>query len=195
MQAITVRPHWAWAMLHADKRIENRDFFPGGLVGQRIALHAGRGLTGPTSRARALRDLCFALAKVGHAACPVWYKGQEPTAFWFPKPKAADYDADEFEIARSGPEWKFRRFVGEQINAVDFPTSCVFATAVIFPACCDSLRKQELWGIRGKSQWQLIDFRPLPTPVPYGRGQLGVWALPHEIEEQLHRPITTKEDE
>ena len=43
MQAITLLQPWAWAIAHAGKRIENRTWKPPAkLVGQRIAIHAGK---------------------------------------------------------------------------------------------------------------------------------------------------------
>lgn len=42
MQALTLRPHWAYAVAHLGKDIENRSWpLPAELHGQRIAIHAG----------------------------------------------------------------------------------------------------------------------------------------------------------
>lgn len=42
MRALTLTPHWAHAIAHMNKRIENRSrHIPLALVGQRIAIHAG----------------------------------------------------------------------------------------------------------------------------------------------------------
>jgi hypothetical protein len=45
MKALTLIQPWAWAICHAGKRIENRDWRPPrALWGQRIAIHAGKSL-------------------------------------------------------------------------------------------------------------------------------------------------------
>jgi hypothetical protein len=42
MRALTVRQPWAWAIIHGDKRIENRNWKNRYTIG-RIAIHAGLG--------------------------------------------------------------------------------------------------------------------------------------------------------
>lgn len=43
MMALTVHQPWAWAISVAGKDIENRDWAPpAGIIGQRIAIHAGK---------------------------------------------------------------------------------------------------------------------------------------------------------
>lgn len=45
MRALTIRQPWAWAILHAGKRLENRSWRPPNAVaGQTIAIHAGRAI-------------------------------------------------------------------------------------------------------------------------------------------------------
>ncbi len=45
MRALTLHQPWAWAIAHADKRIENRVQRPmRGIVGQQLAIHAGKTL-------------------------------------------------------------------------------------------------------------------------------------------------------
>lgn len=186
MLAITVKPQWAYAMLHLGKRLENRDFFPDGLVGQRIALHAGRGLTGPTSLARAYRDLAFMLTRCGYPAMPIWFKGSEPRLFWHTT-SAWAYDPATFERERAEDEWKFRRFAGEEITIDQLPRSCIFATAVLQRGDHIEAVDRRMWGEMGKKHWHLTAFERLPTPVPYGRGQLGIYLLPRDIEEQVNQ--------
>lgn len=42
MKALTLHRPWAWAIAHADKRVENRGWQPpDSLLGQRFAIHAG----------------------------------------------------------------------------------------------------------------------------------------------------------
>lgn len=45
MKAITLHAPWAWAIAHGPKRVENRTWKPPpALLGQRIAIHAGKNL-------------------------------------------------------------------------------------------------------------------------------------------------------
>lgn len=183
MLAITVKPQWAWAMLHLGKRIENRDFFPDSLVGKRIALHAGKRLAGATAQARAFRDLAFAMALGGHPAMPQWYKSDDPRLFWFPTP-AWKYDPARFE---RDAETKDRRFAGEEVTANELPHSCIFATAVIFGSVHVGSNKDQLrmWALPDKQHWFLSSFEMLEVPVPYERGQQGIYLLPADIHERI----------
>lgn len=45
MRAITLHQPWSWAIAHAGKRIENRDWGPPSwIIGKKIAIHAGKKL-------------------------------------------------------------------------------------------------------------------------------------------------------
>jgi hypothetical protein len=45
MKALTLWQPWSWAIAHAGKRIENREWQPPrSIIGQRIAIHAGKTL-------------------------------------------------------------------------------------------------------------------------------------------------------
>lgn len=45
MRAITLHQPWSWAIAHAGKRIENREWGPPSwIIGQKIAIHAGKKL-------------------------------------------------------------------------------------------------------------------------------------------------------
>lgn len=45
MKALTLHQPWAWAIAHAGKPVENRTWKPPrGVIGQRIAIHAGKRL-------------------------------------------------------------------------------------------------------------------------------------------------------
>jgi hypothetical protein len=44
MKALTLKQPWAWAVAHAGKDVENRTWKPpASVIGQRIAIHAGKG--------------------------------------------------------------------------------------------------------------------------------------------------------
>jgi hypothetical protein len=48
VKAITLWPEWAWAICALGKRVENREWLPGPrlIVGDRLAIHAGKHLGG-----------------------------------------------------------------------------------------------------------------------------------------------------
>lgn len=57
MKALTLHAPWAWAIAHAGKRIENRSWRPPSwIIGQRIAIHAGKNL-GDAESQESCRDL------------------------------------------------------------------------------------------------------------------------------------------
>lgn len=47
MKALSIRQPWAWAILHAGKRVENRDWqhVPRAMIGETFLLHAAKGCT------------------------------------------------------------------------------------------------------------------------------------------------------
>ncbi len=58
MRALTIRQPWAWAITHADKRVENRNWKPPeNLIGERIAIHAGKVVEGDAVRLLGRRGL------------------------------------------------------------------------------------------------------------------------------------------
>jgi len=169
MQAITVRPQWAFAMLALGKRIENRDFFPAGLLGSRIALHSGKNVGGSPSvpaTARGFRELACDMIGAGYLAAPVWFKGEPPFLAWQP---LGATDRKSSHILRDE----------------DLPKSVVFATAQLSQfvekvpeGYCPP------WGHPGKHWWVLEDFRPLVTPIEC-KGQQGAWRLPQGVLDEV----------
>jgi hypothetical protein len=188
MYAITIKPHWAWAILHAGKRVENRDFLPPALVGQRVALHAGRPLGGATAEARALRALAAFLARAGYPAAAVWLKGQRPTLWWTSE-SAREDGPSLVEAARIAAMAASEKKAGEVFSATPvtadhFLTSCVVATADVLPYSTRIQGHEEIWRhwhrqgawlIPGcKAPWALCNVKFLAEPVPCA-GQQGVW--------------------
>lgn len=66
MKAITLKAHWAWAVAHAGKDVENRKTRCPSLLGERVAIHAGVDPTTQEARAREAGDLdwCWTHAAV-----------------------------------------------------------------------------------------------------------------------------------
>lgn len=163
MNAITVKPQWAYAFIHLGKRVENRSFFPESLLGRMIALHAGKHVGGSPSQPatfRGFRDLSVCMTREGYLASPVWMKGSEPFL--------AYVDKDEVEIAKSA----------RIVMADDCPASVVFAVARIGVAHQD---ERDGWWLDTEYQWKLDRYWALKKPVPC-KGQQGVWKLPEEVE-------------
>jgi len=169
MQAVTVRPEYAFAMLSLGKRIENRGFTPQGLIGSRIALHVGKSVGGtPTkpSIARGFRELACDMVRCGYLAAPVWFKGEEPLLAWQP---LGDTIRKSSHVLRDG----------------DLLKSAIFATARL-----ETFKGQvpagycPLWARPSFEWWVLEDFAPLPEPIPC-RGQQGLWTVPEEIASKI----------
>jgi len=171
MQAISVRPQWAYAMLYLGKRVENRDFAPEALLGRRIAFHAGKKIGDTTSlpsTARGLRELAVDMVGANFLAAPVWLKGEEPFLAWQP------LGANDLKSSRI-------------LRADDCPTSCIFATAIIgelVPPVPDA--DTPPWSRKGKHWWILDDFQALPEPIPCS-GQRGVWTVQEEMAKEIER--------
>lgn len=66
LRALTLTPEWAWAVCHLDKRVENRMWpAPAGIIGQRIAIHAG--MKAPDWAAVELMARCAGWSILGNA--------------------------------------------------------------------------------------------------------------------------------
>ena len=169
MQAITVRPHWAFAMLALGKRIENRDFFPTAMIGQRIALHAGKHVGGSPSMPatmRGFRELACDMIGADYLAAPVWFKREEPFLAW---QHLRECKAKSSHILRDD----------------DCPKSVVFATARIetFEGKIPDGYAPP-WAQGGKHWWHLAGFKALARPIPCD-GKQGVWRLPDDVAAQV----------
>jgi hypothetical protein len=129
VKALSLIQPWAWAILHAGKRLENRDWRPPrDLWGQRIALHAGKKLdadaclalyaygfsmpaTVPQSAivgTARLRGIVYLDAKGGHV---IESEGEEPPTW------AISKKALEFFVGKFG--WIF-----DEVVALREPITC-----------------------------------------------------------------------
>lgn len=76
MYALTLHPHWAWAMVNLGKRVENRPWKPAAHhIGTRIAIHAGRWPGG----AMTSRDSQAGIARMIAAAARAGWDYQAPS--------------------------------------------------------------------------------------------------------------------
>lgn len=151
MRALTLRPHWAHAVAHLGKRVENRTRpIPEALVGQRVAIHAG------------------AVLPKG------WYRELLG---------ATDRDMADVLALDSMPH---RAIVATAVLA-----ECVEVASE--KAYCDRwcmVTPRERW-MREWTDWsepywwRLTDVVTLDEPIPWERGQLGLWNLPDDVSARL----------
>lgn len=79
LRALTLHPEWAWAIVHLDKRVENRSWRPPESVipdGARFAIHAGSRIGGRDG------DTFEALAEVMLAAREAGWEHEQVGAGW-----------------------------------------------------------------------------------------------------------------
>lgn len=160
MRALTLWPEWAHAVLHLGKRIENRSRkMPDALVGEPIALHAGKHVGGRPGGV-ACDEGCESLAKAHDAEAGGdmldW------NAHYFPYESPTVW-------ARDGV---IRPIVTSSIVAV-----------VRFGASIENVGQlPPPWSLSGSRYWWPIEeVTPLRVPA-YCRGALGLWTLPEDVE-------------
>lgn len=157
MKALTLHPEWAHAIAHLDKRVENRDWRPpASLIGQRIAIHAGKSIGGrPGWPAR------FRAASV---VSGIWRS--EPC-----EERSALYQRIAHEqITRSAIV--ATAILGEPVEVAE-------AEGERAP---ESARPEwAAWGDRAsRFWWPLREVVTLSTPIPCG-GKQGFWTVPDEL--------------
>lgn len=153
MKAVTLWPEWAWAILHLDKRHENRGWQPPeALHGERIALHAGKTIGGgeqaPTEAFNAV---------IGMAERAGW----------------------EVSASEGGP-YRFEKHdrVVTLGSLSEIVTGSIVATVVLSGAPVPGVRVP--WGVPGQWAWPLRDVSALRHPIPH-RGALGLWQVPDAV--------------
>jgi hypothetical protein len=162
--------------MHLDKRIENRTWKPPQkLIGQRIAIHAGKSIGGRPGAKRSTE----ALRLMSYEAV---FAGWE-----------IDYLA--------GSPWRFRR-VGHEMYCVSdkITTGAIVATATLAECSKDfyALHDGQLlagpeeeitsapciqrigWQAEGQYHWFLEDILGLEEPIPIA-GKQGFWEVPHGL--------------
>ncbi len=155
MYALTLWPEWLPAFTHMGKRVENRTWMPPSwLLGQRIALHAGKQIGGG-KRAAGIRWLGETAT---HAGWMVFTDGLDMSFVRLPGlPPGV------------GPEG----FTHAHIHL-----GAVVATAELYGvsrvAHLKSTAAYSPWAILGSVHWLLRDVVVLPKPVPM-RGRQGLW--------------------
>lgn len=186
MKALTVWPEWAVAFILLNKRIENRPWpCPGGIIGQRIALHAGARIGGkiaPTTtgvgwtlgqRKRVLDaygkvwnmaasvgfGLCFNGTRLGHKSIQILGRGR--------------YE---------------RQSLSATYHYTDIPTSSVFAVATIAKCEFNQSAAYRPWAVPGQYGFVLADFTLLTAPV-FAKGHQRFWDLGPNTEQLVQEQL------
>lgn len=176
-RAYTLHPHWAHAVAHLGKRVENRRTpIPAGLVGERIAIHAGADLPRrfvPAERWRIgiWRDGGTVWEHDLQAAAPSFIDTRDER--WDPLKSTGGSLMEARATWCDGPCY---------VNGDEIATRAIVATAVLsggitgwHPDCGvplpDWADPQSAWW------WCLRSVITLPEPVPVARGAQGPWRL------------------
>lgn len=183
MKAITLWPEWVWAICCLQKRVENRGWIPpASMLGETIAIHAGKALGGGGYRNVYYKDR--AMEMVCQTAL---------TAGWnYQKNGDCDYSL-QMAYGREHPEWG----VIASLSSAEFredliPTGAIVATAVLDRVTYRPEEDGKIvygymnppWGVEGAKHWRLTDVRLLEEPVEC-RGYQRLWGVPPEVAEKM----------
>jgi len=190
MKALTLWPEWAWAIIHLGKDVENRTWHPPkNILGQRIALHAGRKVGrryDPVVKG-ALPYYDFVVSMARDAGIlPRFIRGKREGLNgefivgiqWY-----ADRD-----IVINGKVYYSNEVIKEMIFE-EILLGAVFATARI--ESCSVYRKSEgwvrsPWAAEGQYTWKLNDLVILKEPI-FCQGKQALWTLSPEVEVKVKR--------
>ena len=161
MRALTLKPHWAHAVAHLHKRVENRSRpIPPALIGQRIAIHAGASL--PKEWAKELLRAA-------------------------PGSRVNDTFNDYYRVIVQ-PKTEGARLENRP-HALIVKRAIVATARLAFskPGLDICAPRFINWGDPDAAWWwKLEDVQTLERPIRVERGQLGLWGLPDSIVEELN---------
>lgn len=190
MKALTLWPEWAWSIMHLGKDVENRTWHPPkNILGQRIALHAGRkvGRRYEPFVKGALPYYDFVVSMARDAGIlPRYIRGKREGLDgefivgiqWYAN---GDVNID-------GKLYKYGDVIKEMIFE-EILLGAVFATARI--ESCTVYRKSEgwirsPWAAEGQYTWKLNDLVIIEKPVQC-QGKQALWTLSPEVEVEVRR--------
>jgi len=162
MQAVTIRPEWAFAIDVLGCRVISKDYKPEGIMGsgRRIAIHAGKNVGGKPGKPSALRGMTelATVAALYRLPSIVLLPWEDDKGAWLAV-RAATQDT------------------GRLIGADDLPHDVILGTAEI-----DAPKglREYTWAVPQLEHWRLRNFQRLDEPVECG-GHQGIWTLPDEI--------------
>lgn len=167
MKAITLWPEWIWAILHLEKRVENRSWRPPrGFAGQRIALHAGMHIGGRAGRAATesgLQSVGAMAAREGWSSCV-----------------NMDRKYMLFSCAKSR---QIEMMFGGDDSVLVEPHKPLVKGAIVGSVVFDMLTVGDHppWGVGGMYHWHLKDLIVFKDPIP-AKGRQRLWNLSDEQE-------------
>jgi hypothetical protein len=152
MKAITVKQPWAWAIAHGEKSVENRSRqHPWtSAIGERIAIHAGKGWD------RNAWDLKVMFGLAERVAYRLY--GHEQ---WYPAAGLITVMAQQFHHRGAV-------LATAQLDDVHQPHQC---SDVGENGLCSPWAQADAWHL------VLSDIQPLPQAIPC-RGYQGLWTVP-----------------
>lgn len=180
MKAITIWPEWAWAICYLGKPVENRTWSPPkGMIGQRIAIHAGASIGGVKTE-----QAC------GNAVI-----------------KLVNMAVDSgWNLELGGPVLDVfeKNGVRVEFDARSIQKSAIVATAILAGSTegywchhegqIKSASKTMVevtpgieclgWQAEGQFHWLLEDVKVLDEPIPM-KGKQKLWSLPAETADVL----------
>ena len=169
MKAITIWPEWVWAIFFLDKRVENRSWRPpDSLIGQRIALHAGKyvgGRTGVKNMLHGIDDVYWMARK---AKWDVW---SSESSLHFKNMLSGQVA----EMYLSGP--------CDSDAAKPIVKGSIIGTAVLGSA---TFGDDVMWSGPEMCHWHLKDLKLLSEPI-LTRGWQKFWEVSDEHLEQIRK--------
>ena len=156
MRALSLHVEWLWAILHLDKRIENRSWAPPAkFVGQRIALHG-------TQRTPTADDLDAMIAAAREAGWEVLPHPLYDVGWVFQRP------GQRAPVILEGPELADLR-------------GRVAATVLLAGSTSGSAGP---WRMPGLVHWDLAEVVAVPGPIIV-KGAQRLWRLPRGLAPRL----------
>lgn len=180
LRAVSLWPEWLYAIMHLNKRVENRSW-PAHrkLIGQRIALHAGKSFGG--NNKNPFRKYFEPVIELGIDA---------------------GYTFRDMYTSNVFQNWcGFRVYdsTGKECFPIDtrlIPRGAIVATALLKSSSFLYAGKSEYedgspktaWSVEGNYGWQLEDIQILENPV-FMRGNQGIWRVKPEYIGEVERQL------
>jgi hypothetical protein len=170
MKVITTWPEWAWAILNLEKKVENRGWIPpSDVVGQDIAIHAGKNVGGRKGFQASVEGVSDVIFMARRAKWVCQYDGVMSGMF------RKDRDAHVLEASKIDK--------GVIVGVATLKT-------VVRPREQRSV-KDEIksgWGDPNQYWWILDNVRTLERPIEC-RGYQKLWTVPADVEREVWENI------
>ena len=158
MRAISLWPEWAWAVMHLDKRIENRSWTRPNMTGRFVAIHATKyvgGAPGAVAERRGIETMVRSAIGAG------WWAGLSQPG-----------DTSLMALFKKGDE-------EVQVDARYLERSAIVGVAQLERFAFGT--KPAPWGEVDAWWWHFAQVRRFATPIPMS-GRQGLWPLPPDVD-------------